>query len=88
MEGLPGNLNRTNGARLQLKLNRPKESQRIVCSEVNFLNILACPILLDVQGVNLPDDDPAVQYWIPFVKRMENIPMNYQPVIITVLLTT
>jgi len=27
-------------------------------------------------------DDSAVDYWIPFVKRMKNIPMEYQLVII------
>lgn len=31
---------------------------------------------------DLPDDDPAVEYWIPFVRRMKNIPMEYQLVII------
>ena len=27
-------------------------------------------------------DDSAVEYWIPFVKRMKNIPMEYQLAII------
>jgi len=27
-------------------------------------------------------DDSAVDYWIPFVKRMKNIPMEYQLAII------
>ena len=31
---------------------------------------------------DLPDDDPAVEYWIPFVRRMRNIPMEYQLAII------
>lgn len=31
---------------------------------------------------DLPDDDPAVQYWIPFVGRMMRIPMQYQLAII------
>lgn len=41
-----------------------------------------------IEEDDLPDDDPAVEYWIPIVKRMENIPMDYPPAIITVLLTT
>ena len=28
------------------------------------------------------EDDPAVEYWIPFVRRMKNIPMEYQLAII------
>lgn len=24
------------------------------------------------------EDDPDVEYWVPFVKRMKNIPMEYQ----------
>jgi len=31
---------------------------------------------------DLPDDDPDVEYWIPFVNRMKNIPTDYQLAII------
>jgi len=24
------------------------------------------------------EEDPDVEYWVPFVKRMKNIPMEYQ----------
>lgn len=30
----------------------------------------------------MEEDDPAVEYWIPFVRRMRNIPMEYQLAII------
>lgn len=31
---------------------------------------------------NLQEDDPAVEYWIPFIKRMAKIPTDYQMAIL------
>jgi len=35
-----------------------------------------------IEEDDLPDDDPAVDYWIPFIRRMNKIPRNYQMAII------
>ncbi len=35
-----------------------------------------------IEEDDLPDDDPAVEYWIPFIRRMNKIPRNYQMAII------
>ncbi len=35
-----------------------------------------------IEEDDLPDDDPAVEYWIPFIRRMDKIPREYQMAII------
>lgn len=35
-----------------------------------------------IEEDDLPDDDPAVEYWIPFLRRMKKIPREYQMAII------
>jgi len=35
-----------------------------------------------IEEDDLPDDDPAVEYWIPFMRRMKKIPRQYQMAII------
>lgn len=35
-----------------------------------------------IEEDDLPDDDPAVEYWIPFIRRTNKIPPDYQIAII------